>query len=142
MGSVSSRVGGRFQWRCFLLLRFLMRDSPWFKTELVLCTLVTPLRYLLPCVLSHYSLLLVLVFCEGFFLSFLFFFFSFFLSFLLACIPPGYIYRDVVAHPQGSDSTRDDPIPLCVAPPAKASPRYPAPASIIGPITAQLFSAK
>jgi len=54
-----------------------MRDYPWFKAESVLCALVTlvpydqqsPTRdleppYLLPCALPHYSLLLVLVFCE------------------------------------------------------------------------------
>ena len=64
-----------------------MRDSPWFKTESVLCALVTPPN-LLPCVLSHYSFLLVLVFCEG---PPLFFFFSFFLSFLLAFRPGTYI---------------------------------------------------
>ena len=73
-----------------------MRDSRWFKAESVLCALValvpydqqSPTRdleppYLVPCVLSHYSLLLVLVFCGGFF-SFPFFSF---LSFLLAFRP-------------------------------------------------------
>ena len=91
---VSSRVAGRFQRRCFLLLKCLMRDSQWFKTESVLCALVALVRYgqqsptrdleppyLLPCALSHYCLLLILVFCEGLFL-FCSFSFLFFLSFL------------------------------------------------------------
>jgi len=80
-----------------------MRDSPWFKAESVLCALValapydqqSPTRdleppYLVPCVLSHYSLLLVLVFCGVFsFFPLLFFSFPplFFLSFLLAFRP-------------------------------------------------------
>jgi len=82
-----------------------MRDSPWFKTELLLSAPVTLVRYdpqsptrdpeppyLLPCVLSHYSLLLVLVFCGGFFLfcSFSFFFLSFFLS----CLHSARLSRD------------------------------------------------
>jgi len=43
--TVPSWAAGRFQWRCFLLLRFLMRDSPWFKKELVHCALVTVVKY-------------------------------------------------------------------------------------------------
>jgi len=42
---VSYRVAGRFQWRCLLLLRHLIRDSPWFKTESLPCALVTLVRY-------------------------------------------------------------------------------------------------
>jgi len=109
---IPPRVASRFQRRCFfLLLRFLMRDSPWLKTELVLCRacyratirlakqsptrdLEPPLPVLAPlCVISLYrSLLLVLVSCGGFFLFSLFpllflFFLSFFLPFLLECRP-------------------------------------------------------
>jgi len=70
-----------------------MRDSQWFKTESVLCALVPLVRYgyqsptrdlkppYFPCGLSHYSLLLVLVFCGG-----LLFFSSPFFSPSVPCI--------------------------------------------------------